>query len=317
MRVEREAGRVHEVWAKGGRVLEARTLNREGLTVRRYERAAVHLAKRVSPRVMRWLDTLPMFRDPEATCSSETLIAELERHGVSVWASLLQIEECVGGLMAYDPQDPARIPRSETRLGAYRVLQEEIGIDDEDAEDSLFFEPGAWPVVHREGRPLVLVGKVFGSTHLYANESGSIFSFRYEFDDLSVSADDVVHYLEKLALQWEMSLAMPDWSPAELNADIAAALASALGLRRVEEASDGVSVHWKGDGIWVRSERKLLPKASSFVATLISTRTAEEMVEAVQRARALAPAASLLVHSSTGPRRYDALKEAGFDVQRP
>ncbi|WP_437905635.1 hypothetical protein WME95_46420 [Sorangium sp. So ce327] len=313
--VEPEESRARQVWSKGPRILEEKTFENERLIVRRYERAASHLRCHVSSRVLQWLDAKSFFRDPDATRGPKSLMAELDRHGIPPAAPLLRFEELLGGLVAYDEVDPARVPCNETRLGVYRVLEERLGFDDDDAEDSRFLEAAGWPVVYCHGRRLTLGGKFLGSMHLYAGDTGEIFLYRHEIDDLVLVSDDAVKCLEKWAVEWQASGLMPSGSPVELSADVAAALADELGLQRIDEASDSASEHWLSDDIWLRRVQRLRAGASTATVTSLTTRLSGQLVEIVRSAQVLAPGVRIVVRSAGGVQPYYALKDAGFDVE--
>lgn len=313
--VEPEESRARQVWSKGPRILEEKTFEKERLIVRRYERAASHLRCHVSARVMQWLDAKSFFRDPDATCGPASLMAELERHEMAPAAPLLRFEEVLGGLVAYDEVDPARVPCNETRLGVYRVLKERLGFDDDDAEDSRFLEAAGWPVVYCQGRRLTLGGKFLGSLHLYIGDSGEIFLYRHEIDDLILVSDDAVKCLEKWAIEWQASSLMQSGSPVELSADVAAALADELGLHRIDEASDSASEHWLSDDIWLRRVLRLQAGSPTATVTSLSTRLASQLVEIVRSAQRLAPGARIVVRSAGGVQPYYALRDAGVDVE--
>jgi hypothetical protein len=242
-------------------------------------------------------------------------MAELERHGIPPAAPLLWFEEVLGGLVAYDQVDPARVPRNETRLGVYRVLKEQLGFDDDDAEDSRFLEAVGWPVVSCQGRRLTLAGKFLGSMHVYVGELGEIFMYRHEVDDLVLVSDDAVKCLEKWAVEWQASSLMPSGSPVELSADVAAVLADELGLLRIDEASDGASEHWLSKDVWLRRVLKLRAGAPAATVTSLSTRLASQLTEIVRSAQSLAPGVRIVVRSAGGVQPYYALKDAGFDVE--
>ncbi|WP_437589392.1 hypothetical protein [Sorangium sp. So ce1000] len=315
LKVEPEGLRVRQVWSKGPRIFEEKIFEKEGLVVRRYERAASHLRCRISARVGQWLDAKSFFRDPDATCGPESLMAELERHGIPPAEPLLRFEEVLGGLVAYDEVDPARVPCNETRLGIYRVLKERLGFDDDDAEDSRFLEAAGWPVVYCQSRRLTLGGKFLGSMHLYVGDSGEIFLYRHEIDDLVLVSDDAVKCLEKWAVEWQASGVMLSGSPVELSADVAAALADELGLQRIDEASDGASEHWLSEDVWLRRVLRLRAGAPAAMVTSLSTRLSSQLVKIVRIAQRLAPGARIVVRSVGGVQPYYALKDAGFDVE--
>ncbi|MCX4242292.1 hypothetical protein [Paraliomyxa miuraensis] len=210
-----------------------------------------------SPRLRRALARIGAFTAPSLR-SVEGVQEWLEaRRSADAWRVLTDVEAQVGGLVL----GPSWGLTSPDRLGPYLVLRdrrtlEAMGLNapldaDPDHDDAppadLVAHP--WPFVCRRGILLAVIGHANPriESAYCVDADGTVYFLDHEFDDLRVLAVDARTMLEKTALFTELraeGLGPMMHAALAVTLDVGEALPAALGLLRVEEASDRVSSTW-------------------------------------------------------------------------
>jgi hypothetical protein len=273
----------------------------------------------LSARARAFFSRLHIFRDLSRTCSFERLGEELDRRGVPWYDAIFALEEEFGGLV----QKGTHPRRPHLALGLFQLVCLDLPRDeDEDGEDDGVLAAGCWPVVHRRttGEPLIHVGLYTPEGDIYIDESGRIYWHVVMLDRLEMLAGSARGFLERLALEDEVRLDFGDCAETLVETDAALEIVSHRTMARVEEASDGVAEHWRGEGLFISRLPVPLSRRGPRTSheTRIFARSPDDLLAAVRSSLEKDPDAKLRVdvYGPTGQKQRAALERAGIPLRR-
>ncbi|WP_437618797.1 hypothetical protein [Sorangium sp. So ce1151] len=268
---------------------------------------------RLSERVRAFFARERVFRDVSRTCDFERLASELERLGAPWFDKVFELEEDFGGLVRRGPH-----PRTPSlALGLFQLICLGVGSSaEEDADDDSAIVSSSWPMARlaSTSEPLVHVGLYTPEGDLYMSEAGRMFWYIPMLDRVELLSGSASTFLERVALEDHVRHEMREYAATFFRADAGAAVAEALGLPSVEEASDAVVSHWMNPGLFVS---RLPPTTASDVyRTRLVSRTVKDVLPAARLVAERAPDASATVetHLPGGRERFDVLRREGIPV---
>jgi hypothetical protein len=278
--------------APGGEAVEIATFSAHDIKVERAMAASHALEGTLSPRALSFLDKGAFLRDPRRTCSAHALVELLSRSGLPWTPPAAAFETTFGGVL----QDP-RV--GGFRFGTFDMLAiqrstGQYGGRYETEHAPVLLGGDHFPRVRWEANALIPVGDMV-STHLYMAADGMLYEHAWEVDELYPCAERGVVLFERLAAEADQRRIMR--YKATIAADVGIALAEALGLAWLPEASCRVATLWEGEGVSLRADHGLYPGVAR------STIAAVEEAQWVAMARlavALAPSAELQAEGRSG-----------------
>jgi len=278
---------------------------------------------RGSVRVERWARRARVVRTGRRFDDAQ-VGAYLAEHGIARHrAGAVAFERALGGLLAPASYDPtSRRPSIALGLGLVAAAPAALSAawlewpEDRDDDDPDLV-PGARPLGQGVwcwgGTQLVLAGE-HDDHFVFCDDSGRIWSWTSVTQAMEVAAERGEVFLERLAIDDEL------WherrpcasSPLHIFGTVGQALASALALAPVPEASDAVVQHWASDEIWVR---QLADCGANAAETRFYTESSARAVEAAHAARSAAPGVPIRLWSNepVGVTHRNALASAGID----
>ncbi|WP_437571153.1 hypothetical protein [Sorangium sp. So ce542] len=267
----------------------------------------------LSGRVRSFFTRERVFRDASRTCSFERLAEELDRRGAPWFDKVFELEEDFGGLVrrGAHPKTPS------LALGLFQLVC--LGLDspteEEPADDSALISL-KWPMARLTltDNLLVHVGLHTMDGDLYMSEAGWMFWYIPSLDRVDLLSASALTFLERIALEDDVRREMREYAATFFLADEGPALAQALALPILEEASDMLVSHWMGPNILISR----LPQASATgtCRTRIICRTVDDLLSASRFVAKKHPEARVTVetHLPGGRARHEALRREGFAV---
>ncbi|WP_437505923.1 hypothetical protein [Sorangium sp. So ce1099] len=316
VRVDRPADTLVEALGPEGAPFSERRFIGGRPEARRFRDGLDTLAGALSPRALAQLAGKGAVRDLSRTCSAARLRMELSSRGLSAPEPVLAAEEQFGGLVVPNAQNPSLLP--DLVIGTWQLMQLPPGVLRKlrAVEAGEPFEPGGrFPQGRYAGSTLTLAGLELQEEQLLCDQDGVVLRLIPFIDHFEVESGSVRGFLEQLALFWEVAQELPEIAELRIAAGVGHRVAARLGLRQVEEASDAIVTHYRGNDHWLWQRAAFGP---SSIATFAVTRTAAQLVQVAQWAHELSPGAPLRVGYSRegGPERLEALKKAGFAPQQ-
>ncbi|AUX19912.1 uncharacterized protein SOCEGT47_003660 [Sorangium cellulosum] len=254
-----------------------------------------------------------IFRDLSNTCSFERLAEELDRRGAPWFDKVFELEEEFGGLVRRGPH-----PKTPSlAIGLFQLIS--LGFDapgEEEPEDDSALVSLKWPMVRlaATGDLLTHVGVYTTEADLYLSESGWIFWYVSTLDRVELLSGSASTFLERVALEDHVRRTMREYAGTFFTADEGSAIAQALNIPVVEEASDALITHWMNPNLFISR----LPRTSApgIYRTRIVSRTVEALLSAAQAVITRSPEAQATVetHLPGGRERHDALRREGVAV---
>ncbi|WP_437303044.1 hypothetical protein [Sorangium sp. So ce388] len=268
---------------------------------------------RLSERVRAFFSRERVFRDASRTCDFERLAGELERLGAPWFDKVFELEEDFGGLVrrGSHPKNPS------LALGLFQLICLGLGSSaEEDADDDSAIVSSSWPMARLAStfESLVHVGLYTPEGDLYMSEAGWMFWYIPMLDRVELLSGSASTFLERVALEDHVRHGMREYAATFFMADAGPAVAEALGLPSVEEASDAVVSHWMGPSLFVS---RLPPTAASDTRrTRLVSRAVKDLLPAARLVAERAPDVSATVetHLPGGRERFDALRREGILV---
>jgi hypothetical protein len=267
----------------------------------------------LSERVRSFFTREHVFRDSSRTCSFERLAEELDRRGAPWFDKVFELEEDFGGLVrrGSHPKTPSMA------LGLFQLIC--LGLDspgDEEPDDDSALVSSTWPMARltATGDPMVHVGLYTTEGDLYINEAGWVFFYTPMLDRVELLSGSASTFLERIALEDHARRAMRDNAATFFMVDDGLAIAQALGLPIINEASDALVKHWMSPDVLVS---RLPPaSASGSCRTRIVSRTVDDLLLAARTLTKKHPGARATVETYLrgGRERYDALRREGIAV---
>jgi hypothetical protein len=274
-----------------------------------------------SDRLERWAARLGIVRT-ERRFDEPEVAAWLGARAPSHAPAVVRCEEGFGGLLACAPGHRSDRPHLALGLGLLTTAPEALVTEWLAAEGE--FEPTSDPdarvPIVPKGRgvwvfdetPLVLTGEWY-ERWMLCDRHGVLWRYDTFSREIDVAATRPATLLERLAIDEELFAEMNDAAigPIRVFAEVAPAVAAALGLERVEVASDAIVQHYRGGSMWLRQLSSYGPQRVELRIITVDCRLA---VEAVRVARASAPDAPVRIWSNLdlGRQMVAALSAAGF-----
>ncbi|WP_437734632.1 hypothetical protein [Sorangium sp. So ce1335] len=254
-----------------------------------------------------------IFRDASRTCSFERLAEELDRRGAPWFDKVFELEEEFGGLVrrGAHPKTPS------LALGLYQLICLDLDspTEEEPTDDSALISL-KWPTARLTFTDdlLLHVGLYTMEGDLYMSEAGWMFWYIPALDRVDLLSASVSTFLERIALEDDVRREMREYAATFFVADEGPAIAQALALPILEEASDALVSHWMGPNILISR----LPQASApdTCRTRIVSRTVEDLLSAARVVAKKHPEARATVetHLPGGRERHDALQREGVAI---
>lgn len=193
-----------------------------------------HLALFFSPRALAYFERGGAVRHANRHADRETLRATLERLGLPHHESAFLIEERYGGIEIDDDY--------QWLIGAYDPIAEATA--------------ASWRARSFGDQPLVLVAAC-ATSNVFVDANGRIYEDVWELGLFVHSADSLEARLERDAIFNDMALVMRHGGREAIDGHHGKAIAEALTLTRLDEASDSRETWWQGPNVTVADTIKL------------------------------------------------------------